>query len=145
MHMVNRTATSTLERIDVDIQDEMLAKAFWALGHPIRMRIVRILIDEGEQTVGGLTERLPVSQPQVSVHLKCLTECGFTSVRRQGRHSYHRIASPWTAGLLSLIRDHADTYAAGLLECIECSPSRLPDNLQADLRTADSAVSEPAT
>lgn len=110
------------DEISTGLQDEITAKAFWALGHPIRINIIRILIEEGEQNVGALTDRLPVSQPQVSVHLKCLNECGFTTVRRQGRHSYHRVTSPWTQGLLSLIHDHSETYAASLLECIQCAP-----------------------
>lgn len=118
--------TSIFDRTSSGVHDEIGAKAFWALGHPIRLKIIRILIDEGEQNVGELTDRLPVSQPQVSVHLKCLAECGFTTVRREGRHSYHRVTSPWTQGLLSLIRDHSETYAAGLLACIECVPTAVP-------------------
>lgn len=122
-----------LDRLDSVIQAEVGAKAFSALGHPIRLMIIQMLTEEGEQTVTQLTERLPVSQPQVSVHLKCLIECGFTTVRREGRHSYHRVSSPWTAGLLSLISDHAESYLAGLLECIECAPRDLPAELREDV------------
>ena len=119
-----------LDRLDDGLQSEVLSKAFWALGHPIRMRIVQMLMAEGERGVGELVELLPVSQPQVSVHLKCLTECGFLSVRREGRRAYYQVASPWLAGLLSLMRDHADTYCAELLACVGCSPSQLPEELE---------------
>lgn len=128
--------TVMLDRLDDGLRSEVLAKAFWALGHPMRMRIVRILMDVGEKGVGELSERLPVSQPQVSVHLKCLTECGFLSVRREGRRAYYQVASPWVAGLLSLMQDHADTYCAGLLACIECAPTDLPHQLRAEVELA---------
>lgn len=122
-------ATVMLDRLDDGPRSEVLSKAFWALGHPMRMRIVQILMFEEELGVGQLSERLPVSQPQVSVHLKCLTDCGFLSVRREGRRAYYRVASPWVAGLLSLMRDHAETYCAELLACVGCAPSELPDDL----------------
>lgn len=130
------TGPSILARLRAELRAEVLAKAFWALGHPMRMRIVQILSEEGEKTVSQLTERLPVSQPQVSVHLRCLTECGFTAVRREGRRSHYRVASPWIPGLLSLMGDHADTYCAGLLACIECSPSDLPYELRRQVEPA---------
>lgn len=139
------TTASMLDRLGPDLHAEVLAKAFWALGHPIRTRIVRILSDEGEATVGDLTERLPVSQPQVSVHLRCLTDCGFTAVRREGRRAFYRISSPWVAGLLSLMRDHADTYCAELLSCTGCAPSDLPPDVRADLSRQPATEGAPAT
>lgn len=129
-------STVMLGRLNDGLQSEVLAKAFWALGHPMRMRIVGILMQDGERTVGDLADRLPVSQPQVSVHLKCLTGCGFLSVRREGRRAYYQVASPWVAGLLSLMRDHADTYCAELLACVGCAPSELPHDVDPALVTA---------
>lgn len=130
------TQSSILARLHPELRADVMAKAFWALGHPMRMQVIEILTEEGEKTVSQLTERLPVSQPQVSVHLRCLTECGFTAVRREGRRSYYRVASPWIAGLLSLMSDHAETHCAGLLACIECAPSDLPDELREQVELA---------
>lgn len=103
-----------------DIQAQVVAKAFWALGHPVRMRIVEILLDEEELTVSDLVKQLPVSQPQVSVHLACLTDCGFTAVRREGRHAFYRVTSPWAVGVISLMRDHAEEHTDELLACAGC-------------------------
>lgn len=116
----------TLEHLDEATRSEVLARAFWALGNPVRMRIVRIVMEEGEKGVGELVERLPVSQPQVSAHLKCLGDCGFLEVRREGRRSLYRMASPWLAGLLSLMTDHAETHCAELLACAGCTPTAVP-------------------
>ena len=47
-----------------------------ALGHPVRARIIDILINEGECITGDLCGRLPVAQSTVSQHLKILKENG---------------------------------------------------------------------
>ena len=47
-----------------------------ALGHPIRVRIMEILINDGECITGDLCDRLPVAQSTVSQHLKILKENG---------------------------------------------------------------------
>lgn len=56
-----------------------------ALGDVTRLRIVRILATEGEQTVGELTKRLRVSQPLFSWHLRRLTRAGVVRTERIGR------------------------------------------------------------
>ena len=47
-----------------------------AMGHPIRARIIEILIKDGECITGDLCDRLPVAQSTVSQHLKILKENG---------------------------------------------------------------------
>lgn len=124
----------TLTQLPSQLRTEVLARAFWALGQPVRLRILEILLAEGEQTVGDLAGRLPVTQPQVSMHLASLTECGFTGVRREGRRAYYRVESPWVAGLLSLIRDHAEAYCEELLACVGCDPAEVPEELREHVR-----------
>jgi DNA-binding transcriptional ArsR family regulator len=46
-----------------------------ALADPTREAIVRLLI-EGERSVGEIAERLPVSRPAVSKHLRVLEAAG---------------------------------------------------------------------
>ena len=47
-----------------------------AMAHPIRARIIEILIKDGECITGDLCDRLPVAQSTVSQHLKILKENG---------------------------------------------------------------------
>ncbi len=47
-----------------------------ALAHPIRARIIDILINEGDCITGDLCDRLPVAQSTVSQHLKILKQNG---------------------------------------------------------------------
>lgn len=83
-------------------------------------------MEEDELTVGDLVEQLPVSQPRVSIHLGCLTDCGFTSVRREGRHAFYRVSSPWAMSVISLMRDHAEEHCDELLACAGCAPQGRP-------------------
>lgn len=55
--------------------DEALATLAKALGHPIRVQIVRILA-RTEGCVSALVDQLPLAQSTVSQHLKVLKDAG---------------------------------------------------------------------
>lgn len=59
-----------------DESAEQLAKLAWALAHPARVRIVRLLIDRESCICGEIVETLPLAQSTVSQHLKILKESG---------------------------------------------------------------------
>lgn len=95
---------------------DLVAKYFRGLGDPTRVRILALLRDEGELSVGALVDRLGLAQPQVSNHLACLRWCGFIEARRAGRTVYNRIADKRVAKMLdlahSLLADNAEHVAA---------------------------------
>ncbi len=47
-----------------------------ALGHPVRVRIVKLLLSVDTCICGDIVERLPLAQSTVSQHLKVLKEAG---------------------------------------------------------------------
>ena len=57
-----------------EIAEQELAALARALGHPVRVAILRILIERQECICGELVEELPVAQSTVSQHLKKLKE-----------------------------------------------------------------------
>jgi DNA-binding transcriptional ArsR family regulator len=70
--------------------------AYAALAEPSRRRILDLLRD-GEHSVNDLVERLPLSQPGVSKHLKVLREAGLVDVRRDGKRRWYGVrAEPLT-------------------------------------------------
>ena len=93
-----------------------MAKYFRGLGDPTRLRILELLRDEGELTVGELVARLGLPQPKVSNHLACLRWCGFVEARRVGRTVYNRISDRRVEAMLdlahSLLADNAEHVAA---------------------------------
>lgn len=97
-------------------KNDLVAKYFRGLGDPIRLRILELLRDEGELSVGELAERLGVAQPKVSNHLACLRWCGFIATRREHRVVYNRIADERAVEMLDLahavLEDNAEHVAA---------------------------------
>ncbi len=61
------------ERTAQDLELAALAKA---LGHPIRVRILRFLAGRSACMCGDIVEVLPVAQSTVSQHLKILKSAG---------------------------------------------------------------------
>jgi DNA-binding transcriptional ArsR family regulator len=64
--------------------------ALHVLAEPRRLAILEIL-REGEQPVGNLVDRLGVSQPAVSKHLRVLRDAGLVDVRADAQRRFYRI------------------------------------------------------
>jgi DNA-binding transcriptional ArsR family regulator len=63
---------------------------FELLAEPNRRRILDLLRD-GERPVGELVERLSMSQPAVSKHLRVLRESGLVDVRVDAQRRVYRL------------------------------------------------------
>lgn len=59
-----------------DESAEQLAQLAWAVAHPARVRIVRLLISRQACVCGEIVDQLPLAQSTVSQHLKILKESG---------------------------------------------------------------------
>jgi DNA-binding transcriptional ArsR family regulator len=81
---------------------DLVAKYFRALADANRLRILELILEEGELRVGQLVERTGLSQPNVSNHLACLRWCGFVTARRDHRVAYYSLADDRVAELLEL-------------------------------------------
>ena len=57
-------------------RDEDLALLAKALGHPARVRIMRLLLSRDARYCGELVDELPLAQATVSQHLKVLKDAG---------------------------------------------------------------------
>lgn len=55
-----------------------------ALAHPARIAIITLLQERGEAPCGDIVEALPLAQPTVSQHLRCLSEAGLLKQRSSG-------------------------------------------------------------
>ncbi|RMH07325.1 MAG: ArsR family transcriptional regulator [Aquificota bacterium] len=62
---------------------EEWAEFLKALAHPIRLKIISVLI-EGRQCVKNLSDLLHTSQPNVSQHLSVLRNKGIVGCKRDG-------------------------------------------------------------
>ena len=98
-------------------RSDLVAKYFRGLGDPTRVRILELLRDEGELSVGELVERLGQPQPKVSNHLACLRWCGFIEARREHRTVYNRIADTRVVEMLDLAHALLDDNAEHVAAC----------------------------
>ena len=88
--------------------------ALQVLGEPRRLAILDLLRD-GERPVGDLVDRLRVSQPAVSKHLRVLKEAGLVEARPEGQRRLYRIRpeplvelDEWLASYRQLWTTHLD-------------------------------------
>lgn len=67
-----------------------LARAFKAIGDPIRLRLLSLIASRGGETcVCDLTGPFEVSAPTISHHLKVLREAGLIDSERRGTWVYY--------------------------------------------------------
>ena len=90
-------ADKTSAEVDVECC-EKAARVFKAMGHPVRLAIIRCALGEG-MCVGDLHKCLDRSQPNISQHLSVLRECGLVVSERDGNSVCYRIADERVAGL----------------------------------------------
>jgi len=62
-----------------------------ALGDPTRRAILETLRRGGPSSVGGLAERIPVSRPAISQHLKVLGAVGLVDHESRGTRHIYRV------------------------------------------------------
>ncbi len=102
---------------------ELVAKYFRGLGDPTRLRMLELLRDEGELSVGELVARLRLPQPTVSTHLACLRWCGYVVALAEGRFNRYQLIDSRVRGILleaeSIVRDNAERLTSCLILATE--------------------------
>lgn len=79
------------------------AQLFRVLGHPVRIRILELLLD-GERSVGDLQAALSLDSSGTSQHLAALRQQGVLESRRAGTNVYYRIRDPHVSQLMVAAR-----------------------------------------
>lgn len=69
----------------------VVAARFKVLSEPLRLHILQFL-ENGESSVGSITNGVNSTQPNVSKHLKMLQDKGLVAKRQAGNTVYYRIA-----------------------------------------------------
>lgn len=70
------SVTDDLRPVEGDAADEELASLAKALGHPARVKILRLLTRDNSCICGEIVDDLNLAQSTVSQHLKMLKEAG---------------------------------------------------------------------
>ena len=80
----------TSEYVCAVARSSTTSDVFNAVAEAHRREILDALID-GEKAVGAIVDDLSMSQPQVSKHLRVLSEVGLVRCRADGRHRLYRL------------------------------------------------------
>jgi ArsR family transcriptional regulator len=84
---------------------EDFAKLCWALAHPARVRIVRLLLNRTSCMCGEIVEEMPLAQSTVSQHLKILKETGLVQGEIDGPRVCYCINKAAMAKLKRFVED----------------------------------------
>lgn len=84
------TAQITLD--DVLVSFRACAPVFNALGDPYRQDIIMLLAVGERLNVGQIAERMPLSRPAISHHLKVLLQAGLVQLDRVSRENFYSLS-----------------------------------------------------
>jgi DNA-binding transcriptional ArsR family regulator len=96
------------ERVPAHVRSDpvyvLKAQLFRVLGHPVRIRILELLLDD-ERTVGELQAALSLDSSGTSQHLAALRAQGVLESRRAGSSVYYRLRDPRVSQLLVIAKE----------------------------------------
>jgi len=94
---------SSVSALPLDQSAEQLAALAWAIAHPARVRIVRLLISRNACVCGEIVDEMPLAQSTVSQHLKILKESGLVQGEIDGPKVCYCINKEKLAALKALV------------------------------------------
>jgi DNA-binding transcriptional ArsR family regulator len=90
------------------------AEFFQALAHPIRIRLLEVLVADGETSVQDLQRALSIEQPIVSQQLARLRASGIVVARKRGTVTEYAVSDPMLKDLLRIARDILNRRLVGV-------------------------------
>ena len=92
---------------DVDL--DTLAKQLWAIGDPVRLRILELLPTESSCdaacNVSTIAERIGLSQPATSHHLRILRQAGLVAHKKMCRDMFYWIEVDAADGVIGELNE----------------------------------------
>lgn len=92
------------------------AKLFRGLADPSRLGVLDALRD-GPLSVGEIVARTGLTQPNVSMHLACLADCGLVARERRGKFAYYGIADKRVVKLLDQVEELLSEVGGFIAAC----------------------------
>jgi ArsR family transcriptional regulator, arsenate/arsenite/antimonite-responsive transcriptional repressor len=102
--------TVAAERVPIpgELLDTEVAVLARALGHPVRVRILRLLLSRESCFCGEIVDQLPLAQATVSQHLKVLKEAGLIQGEIDGPRTCYCASRGRVGRLHALLGDMLD-------------------------------------
>jgi ArsR family transcriptional regulator, arsenate/arsenite/antimonite-responsive transcriptional repressor len=111
---LSRCCEPLTSQVPDEHESERLAAAFRALGDPVRLRLLGILLTAhgGEVCACDLVGPVARSQPTVSHHLRVLREAGLVTATRRGTNIWYAPKAAQLSALRQILDPSADGGAA---------------------------------
>ncbi|MFP4176511.1 MAG: ArsR/SmtB family transcription factor [Candidatus Brocadiia bacterium] len=90
-----------------DDELEVAADCLRVMGHPVRLRMVNILL-QGEFSVGEIADICGLRPNHACEHLRLLQGRGLFDSERRGREVYYKVADERLVSLLECVQQHCD-------------------------------------
>lgn len=95
--------TAVPERLGAPVF-EAKAELFKALAHPARVRVLEVLAEGEERSVGDLASEVAIESSHLSQQLRILRRAGLVTTRREGTTVHYSMMDPLLVELLSVAR-----------------------------------------
>jgi ArsR family transcriptional regulator, arsenate/arsenite/antimonite-responsive transcriptional repressor len=102
------TAAKEVTLDDVLATFRASAPIFMALGDKFRQDIVMLLAQQERLNVGQIAERMPLSRPAISHHLKVLLQAGLVQMERVSRENFYTLSVDEGLATLRLFVEQAE-------------------------------------
>jgi DNA-binding transcriptional ArsR family regulator len=89
------------------------AEFFRALAHPVRIRLLEVLVAAGETSVQDLQRSLGIDQPIVSQQLARLRASGIVTGKKRGPATLYAAADPLIADILQVAKQILNRHLVG--------------------------------
>jgi DNA-binding transcriptional ArsR family regulator len=90
------------------------AEFFRALAHPVRIRLLEVLVKSGPTSVQELQRALGIDQPIVSQQLARLRTRGIVVARKERTTTFYTVADPLIADLLQVAKQILNRHLVGV-------------------------------
>jgi DNA-binding transcriptional ArsR family regulator len=95
---------------------ELESKLFKGFADQSRLAILKAIAD-APTTVSTIVKATQLLQPNVSMHLACLLECGLVQKEKKGREVFYSISTPEVTTLLITASKAAKKNAHNIKQC----------------------------
>lgn len=90
-------------KFDEDFLEDV-SETLRVMAHPIRLAIIKLLHQDGEQSVTKIYQELAIEQAVASHHLRILKGKKIVTVRRDGQHSIYSLKDDDYYNILVLMK-----------------------------------------
>lgn len=97
-------------------QLQLEAKLFKGFGDPSRLSILELLSDK-PRGVSEIVEETKLTQPNVSMHLACLLDCGLVKKEKDGRNVSYQLSGKEVKEVIKTARKIISQHSKELFDC----------------------------